>query len=412
MSMKLTPTLEECNSTFKKNYADAMREGSEEKMVACLEELSEGVCRSLMQEYQSMNASDRANSEILASRGIRQLTSEETTYYKALAEAMRASGSRVQSALTDITVTMPETIIDQVMEDVKTEFPLLEAVNFVNASYMTTWIYNKQGVQTASWGAIGSEITKELSGAFGKLSATQCKLTAYMVVSQDYLDLGPAWLDRYVRAILTEASGMAMETAIVDGQGNADSAACPIGMSRDLDNGSTASDLTTYPRKTATKVTALDPATYGSILASISKTPTGRHRRVGNVIMVCNPADYFTKVMPATTYMTPNGGYVSNVLPYPTQIIQSEGCPEGYAVVGIAKQYVGLLGAGSKRGVISYDDSVQFLEDNRVYKIRLLGNGRPKDNTSFVLLDISDLEPLKLHVISESATASDSGSGS
>lgn len=404
MSMKLTPTLDECNSTFRKNYAAAMQNGSEDQMVACMEEHAEGVCRALMAEFESLSDADRSNSEILASRGVRQLTNAETTYYKALADAMRSDASHARSALTDLTVTMPETIIDQVMQDVKTEFPLLEAVDFVNASYMTSWVYNKQGVQTASWGALGSAITKELSGAFGKISTTQCKLSAYMVVSHDYLDLGPAWLDRYVRAVLTEASGMAMETAIVDGQGNADSADCPIGMTRDTDNGTTSGELTTYPRKTATAVTSLDPTTYGAILAAISKTPTGRNRRVGSVIMVCNPADYFTKVMPATTYMTPNGGYVSNVLPYPTQIIQSEGCPEGYAVVGLAKQYIGLLGAGSKKGVISYDDSVQFLEDNRVYKIRLLGNGRPKDNNSFVLLDISKLEPVKYHVVTETAS--------
>lgn len=404
MGIKMTKSLEDSKKEFRAAYSSAMQEGSEQKMIACLESYSENVCAAMLQEAQSLSVAQRNDATVLSARGVRQLTNEETAYYKALTAAMRTDVSGVKNALTDISVTMPETIIDQVMQDVKSNFELLDAIDFVNSSYMTSWIYNKQGVQTAKWGAIGSAVTKELSGAFGKISVTTCKLTAFMAVGQDYLDLGAAWLDRYVRAILTEAAGTAMEAAIVDGAGNADSADCPVGMTRDLDKGNTdgSSGLTTYPQKTATKVTSLDPATYGAILAKLSKTPTGRNRKVSGVILVCNPEDYFTKIMPATTYMTPSGGYVSNVLPFPTRVIQSEGCPKGKAVVGLGKQYIGMLGAGSKKGVVTYDDSVQFLEDNRVYKIRLLGNGRPKDNKSFEVLDISALEALAYKIVQES----------
>lgn len=404
MGIKMTKSLEDSKKEFRAAYSSAMQEGSEQKMIACLESYSENVCAAMLQEAQSLSVAQRNDATVLSARGVRQLTNEETAYYKALAAAMRTDVSGVKNALTDISVTMPETIIDQVMQDVKSNFELLDAIDFVNSSYMTSWIYNKQGVQTAKWGAIGSAVTKELSGAFGKISVTTCKLTAFMAVSQDYLDLGAAWLDRYVRAILTEAAGTAMEAVIVDGAGNADNDNCPVGMTRDLDKGSTdgSTGLTTYPQKTATKVTSLDPATYGAILAKLAKTPTGRNRKVSDVILVCNPEDYFTKIMPATTYMTPSGGYVSNVLPFPTRVIQSEGCPKGKAVVGLGKQYIGMLGAGSKKGVVTYDDSVQFLEDNRVYKIRLLGNGRPKDNTSFEVLDISALAALAYKIVQES----------
>lgn len=411
MGIKMTKSLEDSKKEFRAAYSSAMQEGSEQKMIACLESYSENVCAAMLQEAQSLSVAQRNDAAVLSARGVRQLTNEETAYYKALTAAMRTDVSGVKNALTDISVTMPETIIDQVMQDVKSNFELLDAIDFVNSSYMTSWIYNKQGVQTAKWGAIGSAVTKELSGAFGKISVTTCKLTAFMAVSQDYLDLGAAWLDRYVREILTEAAGTAMEAAIVDGAGNADSADCPVGMTRDLDKGNTdgSTGLTTYPQKTATKVTSLDPATYGEILAKLSKTPTGRNRKVSGVILVCNPEDYFTKIMPATTYMTPSGGYVSNVLPFPTRVIQSEGCPKGKAVVGLGKQYIGMLGAGSKKGVVTYDDSVQFLEDNRVYKIRLLGNGRPKDNSSFEMLDISALEALAYKIVQESTGAAVGG---
>ncbi|PGS65016.1 phage major capsid protein, partial [Bacillus cereus] len=46
------------------------------------------------------------------------------------------------------------------------------------------------------------------------------------------LDLGPSWLDRYVRTVLVESIAIALEAAIVAGTGKDQ----PIGMIKDLDN--------------------------------------------------------------------------------------------------------------------------------------------------------------------------------
>ena len=56
-----------------------------------------------------------------------------------------------------------------------------------------------------------------------------------------------------------------------------------------------------------------------------------------------------------------------------------------------------------KDGKIEYSDEYKFLEDYRTYKIRFLGEGRPKDNTAFKVLDISGLKPLtqKVEVVSD-----------
>lgn len=57
------------------------------------------------------------------------------------------------------------------------------------------------------------------------------------------------------------------------------------------------------------------------------------------------------------------------------------------------------MGIGtSKDGKIEYSDDYQFIEDNRVYKIKLNANGKPKDNMSFVYVDISQLEPANLEI--------------
>ena len=144
MGIKMTKSLEDSKKEFRAAYSSAMQEGSEQKMIACLESYSENVCAAMLQEAQSLSVAQRNDATVLAARGVRQLTNEETAYYKALAAAMRTDVSGVKNALTDISVTMPETIIDQVMQDVKSNFELLDAIDFVNSSYMTSWIYNKQ----------------------------------------------------------------------------------------------------------------------------------------------------------------------------------------------------------------------------------------------------------------------------
>lgn len=381
--MKAKDIMTTARDTFSTEFQAALQSGDDKALAAAIANFSEGVQTSLMEDFET-NQVGASDSAVLASRGVRVLTSSETKYYNKLIEAMNSD--RPRDAIANIDVAIPETIIDAVMDDIESQFPLLDVIDFRNVTGITKWIYNTKGTQEAVWGALGSKITEELAGSISSFSLEQCKLTAYMAVSKDFLKLGPAWVDRYVRAILAESNGIALEKAVVDGDGSKG----PIGMDRDLTKGTTTSGVTTYTAKTATKVTTLDPSTYGTILSGIAKTETGRQRNLTDVIMVVSPADYLTKIMPATTILTPQGTYVSDVLPYPTKVIQSLGVPTGKAIVGLAKQY--FMGVGtSKNGFIEYSDHAQFLDDNRVYTTHFYGNGRPLDNNAFALLDISAL---------------------
>ena len=62
----------------------------------------------------------------------------------------------------------------------------------------------------------------------------------------------------------------------------------------------------------------------------------------------------------------------------------------GEAIIGMGYKYFAGAGMG-KEGRIEYDDSYRFLEDERVYLIKLYANGFPMDNNAFLHLDISDL---------------------
>ena len=114
---------------------------------------------------------------------------------------------------------MPETIIQDVLKDLQDKHPLLDKINFQNVKYLTRWILNDHTKQTAVWGAINSEIEKKIESSFREIDVNLCKLTAYTVIPKDMLDLGPQFLDNYIRTILREALYVGIETAIISGNG-------------------------------------------------------------------------------------------------------------------------------------------------------------------------------------------------
>lgn len=363
--------------------SDAIRNNDFEAFDSAMTEYGEKLSEEILAKVDK--TTDLIDSTILAARNVRQLTAGERKYYEEFIAAAKSADPK--AAITNISVAFPQTVITEVLNDIKTAHPLLDAIDFVNTTAITKWVVNKQGEQSAVWGALTSAITEELSGNIDSVDMTLCKLTAFMYISQDILDLGPAWVDNYVRNILVEAIAVGLETAIVDGTGNNQ----PIGMTRDVSD-----DVTVvggvYPRKTAETVTQLDPATYGDLISTLATSPTGKQRTVGTPILVVNPTDYFKIVFPATTILTPNGLYATDVLPYPTKIIQSVAVPSNHAVLGIGRLYFMGLGS-SKNGKIETSDEYKFLEDLKTYKIKLYGNGFPKDDNAFLYLDIENLVP-------------------
>ena len=294
-----------------------------------------------------------------------------------------------KQAIADYEPVLPKTVVDAVFDDLVQEHPLLEAINFQNTNGMIEFIVNTNSKQLSSWGVLTAEITKELTSGFKKINMTMDKLSAFIPVAKSMLDLGPAWLDRYVRAILGEALAFGLEEAIVNGTGKN----MFIGMNRQVGTGVTVTDGV-YPVKNTVKLTSFRPEVYGAFLAQLATDDNGNARAVTEVLFICNPTDYLTKVMPATTMLKPDGTYAGNVTPIPTRIIQSVQVPSGKAIIGLGKRYFAALGT-AKSGKIEYDDSYHFLEDERMYLVKLYGHGEPLDNKAFVYADISELSPMR-----------------
>ncbi len=362
--------------------AEALREGDDKKIGEAMDGFMSFMSETIMAEASGIG--EAADKSVLAARGVRQLTAKETEFYNDFISRAKAAGDP-QTVITNIGSALPETVIDSVMDDMRAAYPLLNLIDFTNTGAAIKWVLNGQGAQAATWDELNTEITKDLEGAINVVDMTQRKLSAFMFATEDMLDLGPAWLDRYVRAILSESLSAGLEIGMVDGNGLKQ----PIGMTRNF--AGSLDPSTGYARKSPITVTDFSPVSYGALLATLAVDGnTQKERPVSRALLVVNPVDYFTKIMPATTMLTNLGSYVGNVLPFPTDVVQSVGVPSGHAVLGIARKY--FMGVGTSRGGrLEYTDHYKFLEDLRTYKIKFFGMGRPYDINAFIYLDIENL---------------------
>lgn len=383
------------------DFVSALQGDDPARVQTALEGVAEGIAQRVLGEARAL-AGER-DARVLAQRGVRQLTSAETAYYQAVMEAMRSNNP--QQALTNVDATLPQTVLEAVLEDIRAQSPLLAALKVQNVTAVTRWILNKQGAQLAAWGPLGGKITQELAGSFTVFDVTACKLSAAMPIPMDFLDLGPAWMDRYARAVLTEAAVEALEQAVVTGTGKDQ----PIGMDRDVSDDVSVSGGV-YPQKTKVTLASFESKDYLPVVGRLAKSGTGRQRAVNSVALLVNPEDYFSVVRPATTILTSAGTYAGDVFPFPTTVYQTAYVAKGSAILGLLPRYFLGLGTPAAR-FIDYDDSVQFLDDARAYRARLRGNGRPMDDNAFVFLDISSVSAERVIPVRVKGTVSTKAEG-
>ena len=361
--------------------ADAINASDTAAFQTAFNDLSNEIGASVRADFEQYR--NDADSAVLAQRGVRQLTSKERTFYEALIGAMKSDNP--QQAFTGIDKVYPETVIEAVFDDLEQNHPLLSKINFQRTGLLTKMIFSATG-GTASWQELGSEVVDELNATFTEIDLTMGQLTAFIPVKRYMLDMGPAWLDRYVRQMLAEAIATELEVGIVTGDGKNK----PIGMTRALTG---AVDGVYKEKAVGATITALDAKAYGDILDKLSTTRSGKRRPVSRVMMLVNPADYFTKVFPATTVRSTTGEFNANVLPFPTDVIQSTAVPVGKAIFGLGDKYFMGLGTAGKGGTIEYSDQYRFLKLERVYMTYFYGAGMPMDDNAFVVANISGIKP-------------------
>lgn len=365
----------------------AVKDGDTQAFTDAFNQMVEVIGDDVMQQANSRLDEMRqaSDTQVLAVRGVRQLTSKERDYYQRLSEAMRAKDPR--QAVNNLDLVMPETVVDAVFDELQTSHPLLSHIQFMNTRGAIRMMMNTNGYQTAAWGPLCSEVVQELTSGFKEVDTSLLKLAAILPVCKAMLELGPEWLDNFVRQVLYEAFANGLEAGIVAGNGNNQ----PIGMNRQVGDNVTVTGGV-YPVKSPITVNDLSPTTVGNLLALMAVDPNGKARVIRDVILVVHPVDYFQRIMPATTVMGPDGTYRNDVLPYPITVIQSPAVDQGQAIIGIGYKY--FAAAGTVRdGRIEYSDDYHFAEDERMYMIKGYANGFPMDNNAFFVLDITGIRP-------------------
>ena len=365
---------------IKERALKAIEEGKTEEQAEVMQEWMEMVAEEVAQKVTKEQATINNDTIILTNRGAKQLTSEEVKYFEKVTEAMKQNN--VKQALTELDVVMPKTTINRVFEDLEEAHPLLKKIKITNVTGITEVIRRDGDVECAWWGTLCEEIKKELEAGFARESTTLYKLSAFLPICKAYLTLGPAWLETYIRTLLTESMSKGLVKAIVTGTGVNQ----PYGMDRDLEAAVTPGQP--VPRKTAIEIENFEPVTLGAIIAQLTN---GGKRVVSKVTLIVNPVDYWTKVFPITTIKNALGQYIANQFPFPVDIIQEPSVASGEAIIGLAEKYDLGVGMGQK---IEYSDEFKFLDDERVYLSKMYANGKAIDNKSFLLLDISKISPV------------------
>ena len=289
---------------------------------------------------------------------------------------------------------LPETTINEIFDDLTTEHPLLNAIGLRSAGPRVKFLRSEtSGV--AVWGKIFGEIKGQLDAAFSEETAITNKLTAFVVIPKDLKDLNVNWIEAFVRAQITEAFSVAIELAVVDGDGDNK----PVGLNRDVSKGSVSGETTTYPKKEPEGT-----LTFGSVRDTIdeltkvmkfhSVKENGYSQEVsGNVIMIVNPENKW-EVEAQHTVMNANGAYVT-ALPFNIQIVESVAQPAGEVTTFVRGRYDAVVGGGIT--IRKYDQALP-IEDMDLFTAKQFVYGKAKDNKTAAVWTLA---------ISESSPASD-----
>lgn len=377
---------------LRQNLVNALKSDDETKVAQAMDDMIGHIGADIKADFEAYQQEVTASKdvEILNGRGCRQLTSAEQKYYNGVIDAMKSDNYK--QALSNLNLQLPETVIDEVFTDLRTNHPLLAKIDFKPANARIKFLINTNGRELATWGKLCDEIIKELTGGLKEVETGLCKVSAFLPVCKSMLEFGAAWLDRFVRETLAEALANALEAGIVDGTGKD----MPIGMTRDVSETAVVVGGV-YPHKEQITIGGLDAVTLGNLIGRMAVDENGKARAISNLVLIVNPTDYYTKVNPAIFVLATDGTY-KNILPFPVDVIQSAAVEVGTAIFGMANRYAAFAGA-STEGIVEYSDHYHFLEDERVYLIKAFANGLPKDNNSFVYLNIEGLAPANLKIV-------------
>lgn len=379
--LKITDKTADAKKVFNAISAkeDATPEQVNDALEAYVTAIAEDAGKQVREEYNELkNVTDN---RVLEARGIPTLTAEETKFYN---EAVKTGGF-------DSDLVWPETILERVFENLQKDHPILGIINFTPTVGRVKVIRaRRSGV--AVFGPLHKDLEGQLDAKFGAAEFVQLALTAFFLISNDTLDLGPRWIDRFINISLTEAVRDIWAEKVITGTGNDE----PVGLLKDLDGAVTGGE---YPDKTAAGTLTFAKNTIVTELAGVMKklskytykidknhAGTTEYRKVsGNVYLIVNPVNYYD-IISAVTFANLNNVYGSN-MPFINvdHIIESVDVPENKLIAFVGGEYEATQSRPEK--VYVYKETFA-MKRATLYAIDMLGNGYPTNNDAAQVYDL------------------------
>lgn len=357
----------------KQNLSKAMAEGDEQAQAAAFENYFEVMKTEVSNEVQTQASKEMSDRSVLQARGQNVLTSEETKFFN---EAIGKGG-------LDDEKILPVTTQERVFEDLVKEHPLLDALQLQDLGAVTRFIYSKAD-KNFVWGELMGPIAGQIAAEFREETVSQLKLTAFAVLPNDMIELGPVWVERFVRTIAVETISTGLEYGFVNGNGQSQ----PLGLLKDKD-----ADTGAVTDKVSSGTLTFAPSERGEVVAgelygvvnALSTNAAGESRKVmGKVVMVVNPVDALA-VQFRSTIQTANGAWVT-ALPFNIRIVESDEVPVGKAVFFVQGEYMAVIAGGYR--LKKYDQTLA-MEDATLFTIKQFANGKPKDNKAALVYDLN-----------------------
>ncbi|AFQ19022.1 phage major capsid protein [Bacillus thuringiensis] len=350
-------------------FAKATQEGTPEEQTAALNSMIGALATDVRADILNQVNESMVDRSIMQSRGANVLTSEEMKFFNAV----------VEEGGFKSTETLPKTTQERIFDDLVEDHPFLQHIGLENLGAVTEFIYgDPEGA--AVWGPLFDGIKGQLNATFRKDSISQLKLTAFIPLANDMLKLGPVWVERYVRTMITEAMKVGLERGFVAGTGKDE----PIGLLKDP-SGSVVNGI--YPDKKPVGTLTFEPGrkTINELKGVVKllakklngdgKTDSDRPKNIaGKVVMVTNPFDTFD-IQANATIQNAAGVYVTS-LPFNPILTESVFVPQGKVLFFVKGQYVAAM--GGTEPIKKYEETLA-LEDATVYIAKQYATGKPKD---------------------------------
>ncbi|CYX36383.1 phage major capsid protein [Streptococcus suis] len=313
----------------------------------------------------------------------RTLSTAELNFFNEVVNPEDPAGVKTEKLI-------PEEMMIQVFDELKEEHELLSVINFkttgINAKAL---ISETDGV--AVWGEIYSEIKGQLKQKFDEVDFGMNKLTAFVVLPKDALKFSYSWLKQFVIEQIKEAMAVALELAIVKGDGFKQ----PVGLIKKIGEGDEVvrDKVITYPtdKDAIADLSTINPENAPKILAPVmkylSKNDKDRRKKIrGKVRILVSPDDHWD-LEARFTKLTDGGAYVTTV-PYGIKFIETLALENGKAIAFVTDRYDALMATNGSLTIEEFDQTFA-LEDWMLYTAKGYYYGKAKDNHASAVLTVT-----------------------